>query len=130
MSKKEQKTDDIPELIEEPETYNNYEELNDYMRERHAYKPQLIETTVYRLPEDAVTSEVMTRFEYAEVISIRAKQIENGGPIFTNIGNLTDPIDIAKQEIADKKCPLTIIRMIAHNIEEKWNVNDMAIPQL
>jgi len=111
--------------------YQNIPELevvSNAIKERYEYKPLLRTEIVYVLPEDRITSEVMTKFEYCEVISIRAKQIENGASSFTNIGDLTDPIEIAKKEIADKKCPLDIIRMKTDKIAERWHVNEMAIP--
>lgn len=104
------------------------EVVSNAIKERYEYKPLLRTEIVYVLPEDRITSEVMTKFEYCEVISIRAKQIENGASSFTDIGDLTDPIEIAKKEIADKKCPLDIIRMKTDKIAERWHVNEMAIP--
>jgi DNA-directed RNA polymerase subunit K/omega len=74
------------------------------------------------------TSEVMTYFEYTEVVSNRAKQIENGGKIYTDIGNLANPIEMAELEISMKKCPLSVMRMISSNIAEVWEVNEMVVP--
>ncbi len=106
----------------------NLEYVSETLRERYEYKPLLRTEIVYRKPEDRITSEVMSKFEYCEVISIRARQIEIGGSPFTTIGELTDPIAIAKKEIADKKCPLSIVRMITDKIAEKWHVNELGIP--
>jgi DNA-directed RNA polymerase I, II, and III subunit RPABC2 len=104
------------------------EYVSDTLRERYEYKPVLRTEIIYRKPEDRITSEVMSKFEYCEVISIRARQLEIGGSPFTTIGELTDPIAIAKKEIADKKCPLSIVRMITDKIAEKWHVNELGIP--
>jgi DNA-directed RNA polymerase subunit K/omega len=102
--------------------------ISDFTKERYEYTPILRNEIVYRLPEDRITSEVMTKFELCEVISIRARQLELGQKIFTDASNLTDPLDIAKKEISDKKCPLCIVRMITDKVAEKWQVNEMAIP--
>jgi DNA-directed RNA polymerase subunit K/omega len=110
--------DKIPEL----------EVVSNKVKEKYEYKPLLHTEIVYTLPEDRITSEVMTKFELCEVISVRAKQIENGGDSFTDIGDLTDPLEIAKKEILDKKCPLDIIRMKTDKIAERWHVNEMGIP--
>lgn len=104
------------------------EVVSNALRERFEYRPVLESTIVYVLPEDRITSEVMTKFEYCEVVSIRSKQIENGGSAFTSIGELTDPIEIAKKEIADKKCPLDVIRGITDKLFERWHVNELGIP--
>ena len=74
------------------------------------------------------TSEVITKFEYTDVTSNRAKQIENGSTIFTDIKDESDPIKMAEMEIRMKRCPLSIRRMISNNICEIWDVNEMLIP--
>ena len=78
--------------------------------------------------EKRKTSEIITKFEFTEVVSNRAKQIENGGKIFTDIGSLSNPIEMAELEIKMKKCPLSIRRMISSNLAEIWDVNEMIIP--
>jgi len=98
------------------------------LRERYEYRPVLHTEIVFRNPKDRITSEVMTRFELCEVMSIRAKQLETGRKIFTDVGHITDPLEIAKKEILDKKCPLSIVRMLTDKVAEKWHVNEMAIP--
>jgi DNA-directed RNA polymerase I, II, and III subunit RPABC2 len=114
--------------LEEQDNIPYLEVVSDAIKEKYEYKPLLRTEIVYVLPEDRITSEVLTKFEYCEVISIRAKQIENGASSFTDVGDLTDPIEIAKKEIADKKCPLDIVRMKTDKIAERWHVNEMAIP--
>ena len=74
------------------------------------------------------TSEVITKFEYTDVTSNRAKQIENGSPVFTDIHDESDPIKMAELEIRMKRCPLSIRRMISNNICEIWDVNEMIVP--
>lgn len=114
----EESDEELPEL----------EVVSEVTREKYEYNPVVRNVIVFRKPEDRDTSEVMTRFELCEVISIRARQLELGKKTFTDAADLTDPIEIAKKEILDKKCPLSIIRMITDKIAEKWHVNEMAIP--
>jgi DNA-directed RNA polymerase I, II, and III subunit RPABC2 len=109
--------DDIPELYE-----SNRETT---LKERYVYKPEVRKEIIYLTPENRVTSEIMNRYEYTEIISIRAKQIEDGGPCFTNIENLTDPIEMAEKEMRDRKCPLDITRMLSENVGELWHANEM-----
>lgn len=84
-------------------------------------------------PESRRTKSIMTKFEFCRVLSIRAQQIENGSPIFTEIGNLTKVNEIAMKEIKEKKCPLCVQRVI-HNypngnkLAEIWEVDELAIP--
>ena len=84
-------------------------------------------------PDKRRTKSTMTKFEFCRVLSIRAQQIENGSPIFVDIGNLTKVNEIAMKEIKDKKCPLCVQRVI-HNypngnkLAEIWEVEELAIP--
>jgi len=94
------------------------------------HKLEVIKEIIIVDPADRITSSHMTRPEYCEVISTRAKQIENSNTVlvFTDFGDETDPIEMAKKEIKDKQCPLSIIRMYNNKIGEKWAVNEMTIP--
>lgn len=82
------------------------------------------------VPNDKrITSEIMTLAEYTRVVSERAKQIENGSPIFINdIKGENNPIKIAEMEILDKKSPMLITRFLYKNIKEIYAVNEMIIP--
>ena len=96
----------------------------------HIYDPDRYEPEVHReliiVPSQyRKTSEYMSIYEYTEVISNRAKQIENGSMIFVDIGNESDPIKMAELELRLKKCPLLIRRLITSNIAEIWDVNEM-----
>lgn len=129
--KKNQSSDESEPEVEADDaevSLPSLEYVSDAVKERYEYKPIIRTEIVYRKPEDRITSEVMTKFEYCEIISHRAKQIENGGQSFTDVGELTDPLAIAKKEISDKKCPLCVVRMITDKIAEKWSVNELAIP--
>jgi len=108
--------------------YPALEYVSDHTKEKYQYNPQIRTEIIYRRPEDRRTSEVMTKFELCEVISIRAKQLEKSNKVFTDVGDITDPLEMAKKEIIDKKCPLSIVRMLTDKIAEKWHVNELAIP--
>ena len=79
-------------------------------------------------PENRMTSEFITKYEFARVVAIRAKQIEKDNLVFTQIApSITDPMAMAVQEIRDKKCPLSVVRRIGLNLAEKWDVNEMVV---
>ena len=110
----------------------NFEDVNPHIQ-YHIYDPEKYENEIHKeiivVPNNyRRTSEVITKFEYTDVTSNRAKQIENGSPIFTDIKGESDPIKMAELEIHMKRCPLSVRRMISHNICEIWDVNDMIIP--
>jgi len=141
---KKNTNDDIKvlEMIEQPELedvyINNisdeeelpeYENVNNKVKEKYEYKPVINKEIIFLHPKNRKTSEIMTSFEFTNVISIRARQIELGGSVFTDVDNLLDPIKMAEKEVRDKKCPLGIIRHLSENIAEKWQVNEMGIPE-
>lgn len=99
----------------------------------HVFDPNKYENEIHReikvMPNKyRKSSEVITKFEFTDVVSNRAKQIEDGSKIFVDIKNETNPIKMAEMEIRMKSCPLSIRRMISGNIAEIWDVNEMIIP--
>lgn len=99
----------------------------------HIFNPEKYENNIHKEiiivpPDQRKTSEIMSRFEYTEVVSHRAKHIELGGPIFGDIGAETDPIKMAEIEIRQRKCPLAIRRMYNSTVGEVWEVNEMTPP--
>ncbi len=132
QANKSSKAEAIDEEVEDFDDVPDLEYVSNSTKERYEYNPVLRSEIVYVHPDNRITSEVMSKFELCEVRSHRAKQIESGLLPFVEVGELTDPLEIANKEIKNKKCPLDIIRVILeHNnmkIAERWHVNEMAIP--
>jgi DNA-directed RNA polymerase subunit K/omega len=125
---------DVAFDAEEDEFFDekNFKEFNERIKFR-AYDPEDYETELHKelviVPKNyRKTSEVITKFEYTDVVSNRAKQIENGSRIFADVGDEDSPIKMAEMEIRQKQCPLSVRRMISNNIAEIWDVNEMIIP--
>lgn len=110
-------------ILEEPYTH---------MPNKYVYVPLIETKTLYVHPDARITSEVMTDFEYNHIVGLRAQQLANELKSFTEINDLSDPIEIAKLEIANKRCPLSIRRvrtiLDGRDIAELWDVNEMSIP--
>lgn len=100
----------------------------DASTESYEYQPRMVVEEVIVRPEDRKTDSRMTIYEYAEVVGIRAQQLENGGVCYTDTGTESDLIKQAKKEISDKKCPLSIKRERSEGIVEIWHVNEMTMP--
>lgn len=77
-----------------------------------------------------ITSNILTIYELTELIGIRATQISNGSPVFVDITNINDPLEMAKKEIINNKCPLYIKRYIGLDKYELWDPNEMIKPKL
>lgn len=80
-------------------------------------------------PEQRVTSEYMTMYEYAMVIGTRATHISEGSPLYVDAIGLSNARDIAIKEVDEKKCPLSISRKVGRKLEI-WEVNEMTKPLL
>lgn len=133
-NKTPEQSDPIVDFEEEKffneDSYNNFVKRvkidmlsTNFLVNNDLHKEELIVPDDYRM-----TSEIMTLAEYTRVIEERAKQIENGSPIFITLKTESDPIKIAEKEIKQKKCPLKIARFLTKNIKEEWDVNEMILP--
>ena len=109
--------DDDPVLVVDPQRARENITSSSYYREIHITPREL-----------RITSDIMTLFEYSEIIGIRSLQIEKGSPIFTDAGTLTSPSDIAMKELFDRKCPLMVIRSTGRFESEEFSVNEMGFP--
>jgi DNA-directed RNA polymerase I, II, and III subunit RPABC2 len=92
--------------------------------------------TVYIIPpEQRVTSNRLTLGEVTRAIGIRAQQIERYASPYTEIGGLTDPIEIARKELYERRTPLVLCREVGRTpdgdlLVENWKVREMAFPAL
>ena len=100
----------------------NFKDFNEKIK-FHVFDPEQYENEIRKeiiiVPDQyRKTSEVISKCEFTDVVSNRAKQIEDGSPIFVDIKDEDDPIIMAEMETRMKKCPLSILRMISNNIAE------------
>lgn len=85
--------------------------------------------------DNRITSDLMTKEEMTEAISERVRQLEKESLSFIDVGELSDPVSIAKKEMNMKKCPLILRRKIGSIMNnttgklieyyEYWDVNEM-----
>lgn len=80
--------------------------------------------------EQRKTSPRMTIYEKAKIIGIRASQLSDDAPAFVDIGGITDCIEIAKKELAEKKLPFIIRRTLPDGSSEDWKIAEMLIPDV
>ena len=70
----------------------------------------------------------LTKFEKAKILGQRAKQINNGSPIFVKVTpNIIDGHTIALMELQQKKIPFIIKRPFPNGSNEYWKVSDLKI---
>lgn len=80
------------------------------------------------------SSDMATMFELTQIVGMRAELIQkNGDPLIDPIAlGLTDPIDIAKEELLRGLLPFTVRRVISVRdtlvLVEEFDVRDLIIP--
>ncbi len=73
------------------------------------------------------TSLYMTKYEYSRIVGRRALQIYAGAPPEIEIDGMVDPIEIAKEELRQRKTPLSVVRKLPSGIIETIDIKDMNI---
>tara|TARA_X000000368_G_scaffold405522_1_gene382718 strand:- start:222 stop:704 length:483 start_codon:yes stop_codon:yes gene_type:complete len=82
----------------------------------------------YGTPIDPLhkTLPILTKYERARILGLRAKQINSGSDIFVDIPpSIFDGYAIAKIELEQKKIPFIIRRPLPNGVSEYWSVKDL-----
>jgi DNA-directed RNA polymerase subunit K/omega len=70
----------------------------------------------------------ITKYEYARVIGMRAKQLNNGADPFVKVDRgMIDGYTIALKEMEEKKIPFIIARPLPNGGREYWKLQDLEI---
>ena len=78
--------------------------------------------------ENHTTIPILTRYEKAKIIGLRAKQINSGSELFIDApANIIDGITLAEMELKEKKIPFIIRRPLPDGKNEYWDINDLDI---
>lgn len=130
--------DEEPEENEEPEEIEGEEENVD---EQPIPNVEVVDETSSHVAEIIIvkkenrcTSEVLSKYEITEIISVRAEQIARNNNPLVDVSDLTNPIDMAQREFMARRTPLIVRRyvgmrevdgkMMKHY--EDWNVREMS----
>ena len=119
-----------PDDEDEDEEYNNHSYIEDNINMNDNENEADLKHEIIVKSENRITSNMLSIYEYIELISIRASQITNGSYIFTDVTGYSDPIEMAKKELIDNKCPLYVKRGIGMNRYELWSPNVMSKPKM
>lgn len=95
------------------------DELN--LKDVSIYNKEIIIVT----PNKRQTSDILSRYEMTEIISIRSTQIaQYNNPMVDSTG-LSNPVDIAKRELMNRMCPLMLRRMVGEIKNEKTGILEL-----
>ena len=67
----------------------------------------------------------LTKYERARALGLRAKQLSEGAKPLVDYAGLTDALDIAKKELAERKMPFLIRRKHNEVLHEQWDINEL-----
>lgn len=79
---------------------------------------------------DKKSSNLMTKFEVARLIGLRALQIANGSPLMIKLESVKPEwnyLDIAMEELKQRKLPMILKRSFPNGNYELWSVEEMII---
>ena len=77
------------------------------------------------------TIPILTKYEKARILGVRAKQLDNGADSFIPLpSNVIDSYTIAEKELYDKRLPFIIRRPIPNGGSEYWPLKELEIIDL
>jgi len=119
--------EDEDDYIDEDFEFKNDDDSEDIIYNRFDLKTDNIKRIKLVPYEKYKTSHQLTEYEMVEIVSLRASEIERGSPVFVDITGLTNPIDMAKKELYERKCPLILRRFVDTVNYEDWDINMMLL---
>lgn len=129
-TKDDEEIPDIPEdaldIAEDDSDVEFVEEYEEPLEENLHSSEYFKEIEIVK-KEERVTSDIMSYYEFTEVIGIRETQISSGGTVYNEQSDLVNPFQLALKELFDKKSPLKIRRRVGDKIEI-WHCHELAIP--
>ena len=69
--------------------------------------------------------QTLTKYERAAALGMRAKQLSEGAKPLVDYTGLTDALDIARKELAERKMPFLIRRRHNDVLHEQWDINEL-----
>eukprot|EP00002_Diphylleia_rotans_P035333 TRINITY_DN7697_c0_g1_i1.p1 TRINITY_DN7697_c0_g1~~TRINITY_DN7697_c0_g1_i1.p1 ORF type:complete len:129 (-),score=41.73 TRINITY_DN7697_c0_g1_i1:458-844(-) len=70
------------------------------------------------------TTNYLTKYERARVLGTRALQLSMNAPPMVELPGETDPLEIARLELQQRKIPLIIRRFLPDGSYEDWSLSD------
>ena len=75
------------------------------------------------------TLPILSKYEKAKIIGIRAQQISMGSYVYLdNVSGISNPLDIAKEELRQKRTPLIVRRNVPGRkgpTHEDWRIEEL-----
>lgn len=88
------------------------------------YETDVLEET---LQASKKTLPILTKYERARIIGLRAQQIARGAPLYIDRGLETEPIRLAEMELVERKLPFIVRRRLPNDSFEDWKLSELTI---
>ena len=140
LDEEEEEEEEVEKREEEDGEEEEEEEISDYYESTVVPMQELKDTKPFMTTLDELTNEdtanrrtlpILNKYEKAKIIGVRAQQIAMGSHIFLDsLNGLTSPIDIAREELRQKRTPLIVRRTLVgkHTVMEDWLVENLIDP--
>ena len=77
-----------------------------------------------------ITRPIMTKYEKAKILGIRASQISRNAKVWVDVPiGVFDSLEIAEQELREKKIPFIVRRILPDGRFEDFKVSDLGIEE-
>ncbi len=76
------------------------------------------------------TQPILTKYEKANAIGTRARQIGQNFPVFVDVSGMEDEVAMARKELYAGKCPLIVRRTFPDHTAKVPHFEDWAITEL
>jgi DNA-directed RNA polymerase subunit K/omega len=77
-----------------------------------------------------ITQPILTKYERANAIGTRARQIGQNYPVFVDVTGMEDEVAMARKELYAGKCPLIVRRTFPDSTPAKPHFEDWAVTEL
>ena len=77
--------------------------------------------------EDRITAPILTKFEKAKILGVRAEMLSNGADPVISKPYPNNTYLIALEELKHKKIPLIIRRTLPNGTHEDWRLEDLIV---
>jgi DNA-directed RNA polymerase I, II, and III subunit RPABC2 len=110
---------------------NSQDPFLEFQAEDESIEEPTLETT--ELPTSSsqsfrVSSAYLTKYEKSRILGTRALQISRNAPVLVELEpHETDPLEIAKKELREKRIPFLIRRYLPDGSHEDWPIDDLII---
>ena len=125
--------DEEPDEDDEVSEYNSEsdDDLEDELIEEGDDDFKVIDfTNTYEnmVKKEKKTLPIMSKFEKARIIGVRAQQIADGAvPTVKVPDKMVSTIEIAKLELKERRLPLIIRRILTKNKYEDWRIDEFEL---